>query len=58
MLARLASDPFLAGHDLTRPVHFHLLLFTRPDPARDIFKNLDPTRPDPTREIRKTLDPA
>ena len=34
MLARPASDPFLAGHDLTRPVSFYLL--TRPDPTREV----------------------
>ena len=33
MLARLASDPLLAGHDLTRPV--------------SSSSPLDPTRPDP-----------
>ena len=31
MLARSASDPFLADHDLTRPVSLHYLL-TRTDP--------------------------
>ena len=40
MLARPASDPLLAGHDLTRPVSFS--------------SPLDPTRPDPTRDILDT----
>ena len=57
ILVRPASDPFLAGHDLTRPVSFDLFL-TRPDPIRPVrFEKLLPQF-DVTRAVRKSLDPT
>ena len=43
MLARPASDPFLAGQDLTRPARFEKLV-TRADPTDEIQTLPDPTR--------------
>ena len=53
-LARPTSDPFLADHELARPVIFSSPLDpTRTDPTREIRETVDPTR-----DIRKTLDPT